>query len=155
MAVVKTVLKNVNQEAVIKVAGTAAAATIDLSTDLVASTQALDGETQTVNIVGLVWTGATNGIIEITRNSVVIATLQANAAGALDFAGQQMIPETISNTSDIVVTISGAQAECWIRVKKVGGYKTKVEYATYGAYEDESRVGASTTLPGSPDYTPE
>jgi hypothetical protein len=154
MAVVKTVLKNVNQEAVVKVAGTAAAATIDLSADLVASTQALDGNTQTVNIVGLVWTGATDGIITITRNSVVIATLQANAAGALDFAGQQMIPETIGNTQDIVVTISGAQAECWLRLRKVSGYATKVEYATYGSYDDETRVGASTTISGSPDYTP-
>ena len=154
MAVVKTVLKNVNQEAVVKVAGTADAATIDLSTDLVASTQALDGNTQTVNIVGLVWTGAANGIITITRNSVVIATLQANAAGALDFAGQQMIPETIGNTQDIVVTISGAQAECWLRLRKVSGYATKVEYATYGSYDDETRVGASTTISGSPDYTP-
>ena len=154
MAVVKTVLKNVNQEAVVKVAGTADAATIDLSTDLVASTQALDGNTQTVNIVGLVWTGAANGIITITRNSIVIATLQANAAGALDFAGQQMIPETIGNTQDIVVTISGAQAECWLRLRKVSGYATKVEYATYGSYDDETRVGASTTISGSPDYTP-
>jgi hypothetical protein len=151
MPVVKTVLKNVNQEAVVKVAGTAAAATIDLSTDLVASTQALDGETQTVNIVGLVWTGATDGIITITRNNVVIATLQANAAGALEFGGQQMIPETINNTSDVVVTISGAQAECWVRLRKVSGYATKVEYATYGAYDDESRVGASTSISGSPD----
>jgi hypothetical protein len=151
MAVVKTVLKNVNQETVIKVAGTAAAATIDLQTDILASTQELDGATQTVNIVGLIWTGDANGVVQISRNSVIIATLQANAAGALEFGGQAMIPETIQNTSDIVVTISGAQAECWIRVKKVSGYKTKVEYATYGAYEDESRVGASTTISGSPD----
>jgi len=151
MAVVKTVLKNTNQEAVVKVAGTAAAATIDLSVDLLAASQALDGETQTVNIAGLVWTGAINGIITITRNSVVIATLQSNAAGALDFTGQMMIPETIGNTSDIVVTISGAQAECWIRLRKVSGYATKVEYATYGSYDDETRVGASTTLSGSPD----
>ena len=154
MAVAKTVLKNVNQETVVKVAGTAAAATIDLDVDLLASTQAADGSTQTVNIIGLVWTGATDGIIQVSRNSVVIATLQANAAGSLEFGGQAMIPETINNTSDIVVTISGAQAECWIRLRKVSGYKTKVEYSTYGAYEDESRVGASTTLPGSPDYTP-
>lgn len=155
MAVVKTVLKNVNQEAVVKVAGTAAAATIDISTDLVATTQALDGDTQTVNIVGLVWSGAADGIITITRNGIIITTLQANAAGALDFAGQQMIPEIINNTSDIVVTISGAQAECWIRLRKVGGYATKVETATYGSYDDETRVGASTTISGSPDYISE
>jgi hypothetical protein len=151
MAVAKTVLKNTNQESVVKVAGTDAASTITLGTDLVASTQATAGETQTVNIVGLVWTGATNGIISITRNNVVVATLQANAAGALDFSGQVMIPETVNNTHNIVVTISGAQAECWLRLRKVSGYATKVETAVFGAYDDETRVGASTTLSGSPD----
>lgn len=151
MAVTKTILKNVNQETVIKVAGTADSATIDLSTDLVASTQVVDGETQTVNIIGLVWTGAPDGIIQITRGGVIITTLQANAAGALEFAGQQMISDSINNTSDLVVTISGAQAECWIRVRKISGYATKVETATYGAYDDETRVGASTTISGSPD----
>jgi len=151
MAVVKTILKNTNQESIVKIAGTAAAATITLGTDLVASTQAVDGATQTVNIIGLVWTGAAEGVIQITRNSVVVFTLQSNAAGALDFAGQQMIPDTIENTQDVVVTISGAQAECWIRLRKIGGYVTKVEDATYGSYDDPTRVGASTTLSGSPD----
>lgn len=151
MAVTKTILKNVNQETVVKVAGVGGEVAIDLSTDLVASTQVVEGDNQTVNIVGLVWTGAANGIITITRNNVIVTTLQANAAGALDFAGQQMIPETTNNTSDIVVAISEAQAECWLRVRKVSGYATKVETATYGAYDDETRVGASTTLSGSPD----
>lgn len=151
MAVVKTVVKNTNQEAVVKVAGTEAAATIDLSVDLLAATQALAGATQTVNIAGLVWTGATGGIITLTRNNIVVVTLQANASGALDFTGQMMIPEVISNTHDIVVTISGAQAECWIRLRKVGGYDTKVETVVFGAYDDETRIGASQTLSGSPD----
>jgi hypothetical protein len=142
MAVTKTVLKNTNQESVVKVAGTAAAATIDISADLLASTQALDGATQTVNIIGLVWTGATDGIITITRNSVVITTLQANAAGMLYFDGQSMIPDTIQNTSDSVVTISGAQAECWIRLRKVGGFASKVETAVFGAYDDQTVVGS-------------
>lgn len=142
MAVAKTILKNTNQETVVKVAGTAAAATIDLSADLVVATQALDGATQTVNIVGLVWTGAADGIITITRNGVVVVTLQANAAGDLDFTGQMMIPETINNTSDIVVTISGAQAECWIRLRKVGGYATKIETAEFSVYDDVNAVGS-------------
>lgn len=142
MAVTKTILKNTNNESVVKVAGTAAAATIDLSTDLLASTQALDGATQTVNIVGLQWSGAPDGVITITRNSVVIATLQTTAAGALEMNGQMMIPDTIENTSDLVVTISGAQSECWIRLRKVGGYATKVETAVFGAYDDQSVVGS-------------
>jgi len=142
MAVVKTILKNTAQEAVVKIAGTAAAATIDLQTDILTSSQALDGATQTVNIVGMVWTGATDGIIELTRNSVVVATLQANAAGALDFTGQMMMPDTIQNTSDIVVTISGAQAECWLRLRKVSGYASKIETAQFGAHDNESVVGS-------------
>jgi hypothetical protein len=151
MAVVKTVLKNTNQESVVKVAGTAAAATITLATDLLASTQALQGGTQTANIVGVTWTGATGGIISIARNSVVVMTLQADAAGTLEFAGQSMVPDTVGSTSDIVVTVSGAQAECWLKIRKVGGYATKVEDATYGAYDDVTVVGASTTASGSPD----
>jgi len=151
MAVVKTVLKNTNQESVVKVAGTAAAATITLATDLLATTQALDGGTQTANIVGVTWTGASGGIVTITRNAVVVMTLQADAAGTLEFAGQSMVPDTVGTTSDIVVTISGAQAECWLKIRKVGGYATKVEEATYGAYDDRTRVGASTTVSGSPD----
>jgi len=152
MAVTKTILKNSNNESVVKVAGTAAAATIDLSADLVSSTQALEGATQTVNIAGLVWTGASDGIISIARNSVVVTTLQANAAGALDFTGQMMVPETIENTSDIVVTISGAQAECWIRLRKVGGYADKIETGLFGSYDDPTRVGASSSISGSPEF---
>lgn len=151
MAVVKTILKNTDQEAVVKVQGTAAAATITLATDLLASSQALDGATQTVNITGFQWSGAPDGVITVTRNSVVIATLQTTAAGALEMNGQMMIPDTIENTQDIVITISGAQSECWIKLRKAGGYKSKVENATYGSYDDPTRVGASTTLSGSPD----
>jgi hypothetical protein len=151
MAVVKTILKNTNTESVIKVAGTAAAATIDLQTDLLANTQALDGATQTVNLLSFNWTGGADGIITITRNSVVIATLQANAAGMMYFDGQSMIADSIENTSDIVVTISGAQCELWMKVRKVSGYATKVENEVYGAYDDVTRVGASTTASGSPD----
>lgn len=151
MAVVKTILKNTDQEAVVKVQGTAASATIALATDLLGSSQALDGATQTVNITGLQWSGAPDGVITVTRNSVVIATLQTTAAGALEMNGQMMIPDTIENTQDIVVTISGAQSECWIKLRKAGGYKSKVENATYGSYDDPTRVGASTTLSGSPD----
>lgn len=153
MAVTKTVIKKTHQEAVVKVAGTAAAATISLATDLVAAGQIADTEaSQNVSIVGVTWTGATNGIVEIKRNDVVIMTLQANAAGMLYFDGQSMIPETVESLSNIVVTISGAQAECWLKLRKVSGYKTTVEPEQYGPYDDPTIVGASTTMPGSPDY---
>ena len=152
MAVTKTVMKNTQQEAIVKVAGSSASATIDLQTDILSTAQVLDGDTQTVNIVGMMWSGATTGQVQITRNTVVVMTLLADAANYYDFSGQDMMPETTENTSDIVVTISGAQAECWLKLRKVGGYKSKSgEYAQYGSYEDETRVGASTTVSGSPD----
>ena len=142
MAIVKTILKKTHGEAVVKVAGTDAAGTIDLGDDLLPTGQVLDGSTQAVNIIGVSWTGAANGIITITRNSVVIMTLQANAAGSLEFGGQMMQPDSIANTSDIVVTISGAQAECWLRLRKVSGYKTTIEPEQFGALDNPAVAGS-------------
>lgn len=153
MAISKTTIKNTNQETVVKVVGGAGeSTTVELDTDIVASTQVVDGATQTAYITGLVWTGGTNGIITITRGGATIAVLQANAAGALDFSGQGMSAEVTNSTSDIGVAIATADCQLWMRLKKVGGYASKVEYEQYGSYEDETRVGASTTKPGSPDY---
>jgi hypothetical protein len=143
MAVTKTVLKKTQTEAVVKVAGTADSATIDLDVDLVAATElAGTAGSQLVNITSLQWAGASGGTITITRNSVVIATLQANAAGELDFGGQMMVPDTVENDQNIVVTISGAQAECWMRLRKAAGYNTKIQPEQYGIYDDQTSISA-------------
>lgn len=141
MAIVTTILKKTHQEVTVKVAGTAAASTVALA-DLVATGQALDGATQTVNIIGATWTGAADGVITITRNSVVIMTLQANAAGMLYFDGQSMVPDSIQNTSDIVITVSGAQAEVWLKLRKVSGYKTTIEPEQFGPYDNPAVAGS-------------
>lgn len=147
------VLKQSHQESAVKVWGPAnTTETIDIS-GLVGSNQVASDDGQTVNILGITWTGGTSGIATITRNNVVIATLQANAAGMVYFDGQTMPAEDTEATSDIVVTITGAACEVWLKLRKVSGYTSKSgEYATYGAYEDETRVGASTTINGSPDF---
>lgn len=147
MAVIKSILKKTHQEAVVKVSGSADSATISLSNDIVASGQELTGLLSSppaiaVNITGLVWTGDTNGIITITRNSVVVATLQANAAGSLEFNGQSMIPDSTENWADLVVTISGAQAECWIKLRKVSGYRTTIEPEQFGSHDDPTVAGS-------------
>ena len=153
MAVVKTVLKNSESETVVKVAGSGAGILIDLQVDLLSATQVLDGATQTVNITGISWTGETTHYTLIDRNEVRVATLSASAAGSLMFDGQTMPPENTENTSGIFVAMSGTgEGECWIRLRKVSGYKSKVETSIYGSYDDPTRVGASTTMPGSPDY---
>jgi hypothetical protein len=151
MAVRKVILKNTNQESIVKIAGTAAASTIDLSVDLVASSQATSGDTQTVNIVGVKWNGLSGSSITIARNSINILTLPGDAPHDIDMAAGSGFVDSEQNTSDIVVTIAGAEAQCYLILRKVGGYATKVETPVYGAYDDESRVGASTTLSGSPD----
>jgi hypothetical protein len=142
MPVAKTIMKKTHQEAIVKVAGTAAAATIDLSADLVAVGQALDGDVQKASITGVTWTGAADGIITITRNAVTVMTLQANAAGTLELVGQSMIPDNIEEASDIVVTISGAQAECWLKLRKVSGYKTTIEPEQFGPYDNPAVAGS-------------
>lgn len=142
MAVTKSFTKVAENEAVIKVAGTAAGATIALATDLLAPNQVVDGATQTVDITGIVWSGAVGGVITITRNAVVIATLQTDNGNFMDFSGQVMPPENTQNTKDIVVTMSVAQGECWVKVRKVAGYVSKIEYGLYGSYDDPTVTGS-------------
>lgn len=142
MAVTKTILKNTNNETIIKIAGTADGATIDLQTDCLASTQELSGGTQTVNIAGVQWVGLADASITITRNSTNILTLPGGGADSIDFAAGQGFVDTINNTSDIIVTIAGAEAQCYLVLRKVGGYATKVETAVFGAYDNQSVAGS-------------
>jgi hypothetical protein len=150
MAVTATVLKNTNQEAIVKVAGTADSATIILS-ELVAATQeVIEDADLEVNLVSVSWTGLASSTVTIARNSVNIITVNAAGSDIIDMSGRGYV-DTIENTEDIVVTIGGAEAQVWLTLRKASGYATKVEPATYGAYDDPTRVGASTTMSGSPD----
>jgi hypothetical protein len=151
MAVTKTVLKKAHQEAVVKVAGTAASATISLASDLLHTNQALtSGGTPTVNIVGAHWTGAPTSTITIVRNSVTIMSIAADQPTNFDFEGLGFV-DSIGNTSDIVVTIAGGEAAVYLQLRKIAGYDDKVETGIYGSYDDITRIGASTAVTGSPD----
>lgn len=143
MTVAKSFLKISDFEAVVKVTGdNADTTTITLNSDLLhAPTQVVDGSTQTVDITGMAWTGAANAVIQIVRDSVIITTLQAGAAGYLEFTGQFMTPDTTQNTKDIVVSIHHGQAELWLRVRKVAGYKSTIEDGWYGSYDDPAIIG--------------
>jgi hypothetical protein len=151
MAVTKSIIKQSDTEAVVKIAGSAGNATIDLDVDLLLGSQALDGATQTVSITGVSWTGEVAALIVVDRNSVRVMTLNTGGSGMLFFDGQTLPPENTNSTSDIVVTISGGIGEVWLKLRKVAGYKSKIEDWKYGSYDDPTRIGASTTLNGSPD----
>jgi hypothetical protein len=145
-----TVLKNTNQETIVKVSEVGSE-TIDLQTAITAATQEVSGDAQTVNIVGIEYTGLPGSTITITRGGTVVTSLLAEGHDAVGFSSGFGFVESTGNTSDIVVTIAGANAQCYLTLRKVSGYANRVENATYGAYDDPTRVGASTTMSGSPD----
>jgi hypothetical protein len=116
-----------------------------------ASTQARNSETPTVNIAKYSITGELGSKVSIIRNSKIVLVVAPENAPTLEF-NMLGIPANNDNTSDIVITNGAAKdVSGFIVLRKIIGWDTKVEYATYGAYEDESRVGASTTKSGSPD----
>jgi len=151
MPMVFTTLKNTNQESVIHFTSSAAESGTITIANLTATSQARNADTPTVNIVKWSITGELASKVTINRNSkIVIACAPENAPYAeLNAWG---IPLTNDNTFDIVVTNGAAKDVTGILIlRKVAGWSTKVEDATYGAYDDPTRVGASTTLSGSPD----
>jgi len=142
MAVTKTVLKLAERDAVVKVAGDAGSATIDLQTDLKKTNEVVAGATQRVSIAGVQWTGTADAVVTIARNAVTILTLNCGAAGALEMNGQTMIPDSIQDDQDIVVTITGTAAELYIRLKKNSGYTSGSEPSIYGQYDNPAVVGS-------------
>ncbi len=146
-----TIIRNTNLETIIKFEGssTDTAATIDIST-LAATTQARNSDTPTVNIVKFIATGLLTSGVQIVRNGVNVLSAAPENAPVLDLT-QNHISENIQNTSNIVITTTGAASTGYLVLRKVAGWSTKVEEATYGAYDDATRVGASTTASGSPD----
>ena len=141
MAVTATTLKNTHQEAVIKVAGTAASSTIDISA-LLATGQALAvGGTPTVALVGYHVTSLSGATVTISRNSVNIATIPGGINDYVRFNENGFV-DNIEEDQDITVTIAGAEAQIYLILRKTGGYATKIEPATFGAYDDETAVGS-------------
>lgn len=141
MAVTKTVLKLAERDAVVKVAGGAGSATIDLQTDLKKSNEELTA-TQAVSIAGVQWTGTADAVITIARNGTTILTLNCGASGALEMNGQTMIPDSIEQDKDIVVTVTGTAAELYVRLKKVSGYNSGSEPSVYGQYDNPAVYGS-------------
>lgn len=139
-----TVLKNTNNETIVKISeiGTEI---INLQNDILANTQALDNNSnQVVNIAGLEYTGLTGSVITVTRNGTTVTSLLAEGHDCVGLASGFGFVDTTENTSDIEVNIDVANAQCYLTLRKVSGYKTKVENATYGAYDDPNIVGASS-----------
>jgi UDP-N-acetylglucosamine transferase subunit ALG13 len=115
----KNILKKTNKKVAVKIAGNAANDTISLNVDCKHADETL-GSTQRVSIQSVKWTGAADAIATITRNSVVIMVLQANAASVLDFTDAEY-NENIQSDQNIVVTTSGEMA-VYLVLRKESGY---------------------------------
>ena len=142
MAMTITTLKNTNQETVIHFASSAAESGTITIANLAASSQARNSDTPTVNIVKWQITGELASKVNVVRNSKnVISCAPENAPYAeLNAWG---IPLTNDNTSDIVITNGAAKEVTGILVlRKVAGWSTKVEHATFGAYDNPAAVGS-------------
>ena len=142
MAMTITTLKNTNQETVIHFASSLAESGTVTIANLTATSQARNADTPAVNIIKWSISGELASKVTINRNStIVIACAPENAPYAeLNAWG---IPLTLHNTFDIVITTGAAKDVTGILVlRKVAGWSTKVEHATFGAYDNPAAVGS-------------
>ena len=150
MAVIFTTVKNTNQEVIVHFDTVAAESGTLTIANLGASTQARNSDTPAVNIVKFISTGQLTAGLRIVRNGKNIIACAPENAPVLDL-NSNGISDNTNNTYDIVVTNDVAKPVTgYLVLRKIAGWDTKVENATYGAYDDPTIVGASTTMDGSP-----
>jgi hypothetical protein len=143
MAMTFTTVKNTNQETVIHFTSSAAeSGTITINT-LAASTQALTvGGTPAVNIVKFSVMGELGSKLTINRNSKIVIACAPENAPYME-ANSWGIPINNDNTSDIVITNGAAKdVSGFLVLRKTAGWSTKVEHATFGAYDNPATVGS-------------
>lgn len=148
---VLTTVKNTNQETVIHFESSAAeTGTISIA-NLTANTQERNSDTPVVDIVKFICTGELTSLVKIQRNNKTVIACSPENEAVIEF-NSWGIPVINDNTFDIVINnVNAKSVTGWIVLRKQAGWTTKVENATYGAYDDTTRVGASTTVSGSPD----
>jgi membrane-associated PAP2 superfamily phosphatase len=135
MAATKTITKLTTTDSIVRIVATAAAdtSTIDLQTDLKMANETLAAN-QSVYITAVLT--STNDSIKLVRNAVTVADLY----GSNQFLEAEWAL-TDQPTSDIVVTFAGPGTVI-MHLKKVAGYNTPFETASYGSYDDPTAVGS-------------
>ena len=163
MALDYVIVKNSSKETVIQVNGANDSLGIAL-TSLASADQVL-GATGAAGATGPVVNLATIISSGNLGSSVIVRRGATGASGNLVFSGspentpvvqfnQYGFTANAQNNKDVAIShggATGANVTTWLVLHKQDGFYAKVEYEKYGAYDDESRVGASTTLSGSPD----
>lgn len=152
MAMNFVTIRNTNQETIIHFeAPSNESASIDIST-LAAATQARNSDTPKVNIVRFVCTGVDGSALTVSRGVKTIIVCAPENAPFLDLTSMG-ISDGQANDENITIAqgVASKPVSGYITLRKIQGWSTKVENEVYGAYDDPTRVGASTTMSGSPD----
>jgi hypothetical protein len=164
MALATHIVKNSSKETVISITGANDNVSLSLtglaSADQVLGATGAGGATgPVVNVATVISSGTLGSSISLRRGAT-------GATGHLVFAGapenspvvqfnQFGFTENGQNNKDILVThagATGANVTTWVVLHKQDGFYAKVEPELYGAYDDETKVGALDTS-GSPDFT--
>ena len=142
MAVTKTIIKLSNTEAVIRISGVAGdTATIILDSDLLLPLEYLNNDPIQVNIGAVYCSGIAGGYASLIRNNVTILNIANKSLNSVDLLGEPFVPDSINNTSNIVVTITGQQSQVYIYLKKVSGF-TSTDSVIDSAFNVMSLFGA-------------
>ena len=142
MAMTITTIKNTNQETIIHFFSSAVETGTITIANLTASTQARNAAAPAVNIVKYTFAGELSSKVSVLRNSkIVIVTAPENAPFAE--YNTMGIPVNNDNTFDIVISNGAAKdVSGFLVLRKVAGWDSKVETATFGAYDDVTVVGS-------------
>ena len=137
-----TTVKNTNLETVIHFTSSAAeSGTITIADLGFAATQARNSDTPNVTIVKFSVMGELDSKVTINRNGKIVIACAPENAPYME-ANAWGIPINLDATSDIVVTNGAAKdVSGFLVLRKVAGWSTKIETATYSVYDDVTKVG--------------
>ena len=133
MAAVTTVLKTTSHDAIVRVTATAGADTASITLASLAATNETTG-TPKVHIARIYHAQTGDATVNVTRDSVVVASL-------VGYGDVENWAITDQEEEDITVTF-GSAGMIILHLKKVGGFNSPIEYAQFGAYDDETAVGS-------------
>jgi hypothetical protein len=156
MAMNFTTIRNTNQETIIHFETVGAySGTITLDTDLTnTATQERNADTPLVNIVRFVTTGELGSLVVVSRDGKNIIACAPENAPFLDLTSMGISDGTQHDQDILIANVNEDKSVSgYITLRKLQGWSTFVENEAYGAYDDPTRVGASTTVRGSPDFS--
>jgi hypothetical protein len=142
MAMTITTVKNTNQETVIHFTSSAVETGTITIANLTATTQARNAATPVVNIVKYTFAGELGTKVRVLRNSKIVIVAAPENAPFAEY-NSMGIPVNNDNTFDIVISNDVAKdVSGFLVLRKIAGWDTKVETATFGAYDDVTVVGS-------------